>query len=123
MDLFGPSRTKSIGGNYYGFMIIDDYSRFCWVTFLYIKDKTYPTFKQFARLFQNKMNLKVTSIYSDHGGEFENLLFVKYCEKGIKHKFSVPRTPQQNGVVKYKYRILEELSRTMLNEGNLPKYF
>jgi len=25
MDLFGPSRTKSLGGNYYGLVIVDDY--------------------------------------------------------------------------------------------------
>jgi len=28
MDLFGPSRTKSLGGNYYDLIIVDDYSRF-----------------------------------------------------------------------------------------------
>ena len=27
MDLFGPSRTMSLGGNYYGLVIVDDYSR------------------------------------------------------------------------------------------------
>jgi len=29
IDLFGPSRTMSLGGNYYGLVIIDDYSRLC----------------------------------------------------------------------------------------------
>jgi len=28
MDLFGPSRTMSLGGNYYGLVIVDDYSRY-----------------------------------------------------------------------------------------------
>lgn len=28
MNLFGPSRTKSFGGNLYALVIIDDYSRF-----------------------------------------------------------------------------------------------
>jgi len=28
IDLFGPSRTVSLGGNYYGLVIVDDYSRF-----------------------------------------------------------------------------------------------
>lgn len=57
MDLFGPSRTKKICGNYYGFVIVDDYSRFWWVVFLYNKDETYLTFKQFARLFKIEMDL------------------------------------------------------------------
>ena len=62
MDLFGPSRTKSLDGNYYGFVIVNDYSRFCWVMFLSSKNDIYLAFKQFARLFQNKMNLKIVSI-------------------------------------------------------------
>jgi len=28
MDLFGPSRTMSFGGNYYALVIVDDFSRF-----------------------------------------------------------------------------------------------
>jgi len=34
MDLFGPSRTMSLGGNYYGLVIVDDYSRFTWIFFI-----------------------------------------------------------------------------------------
>ena len=64
------------------------------------------------------------SIQSDHGGEFQNERFEHFCEKhGMKHNFSTPRTPQQNGVVERKNRSLEELARTMSNENSLPKYF
>ena len=28
MDLFGPSRTASLGGKHYAFVIVDDFSRF-----------------------------------------------------------------------------------------------
>ena len=63
-------------------------------------------------------------IQSDHGREFQNERFEHFCEKHcIKHNFSAPRTPQQNGVVERKNRSLEELARTMLNENSLPKYF
>ena len=34
MDLFGPSRTMSLGGNYYALVIFDDFSRFTWTLFL-----------------------------------------------------------------------------------------
>ena len=37
--------------------------------------------------------------------------------------FSTPRTPQQNSVVERKNRTLEEMSRTILYENNLVKYF
>jgi hypothetical protein len=33
MDLFGPIAYLSIGGSKYGFVIVDDFSRFTWVFF------------------------------------------------------------------------------------------
>ena len=33
MDIFGPVAYISIGGNKYGFVIVDDYSRFTWYSF------------------------------------------------------------------------------------------
>ena len=44
MDLFGPTRTTSLGGKRYGLMIVDDYSRFTWVMFLAHKDETFSLF-------------------------------------------------------------------------------
>jgi len=49
MDLFGPSRTMSLGGNYYGLVIVDDYSRFTWTFFIATKDETYHAFKKFVK--------------------------------------------------------------------------
>nr|KYP46043.1 Retrovirus-related Pol polyprotein from transposon TNT 1-94 [Cajanus cajan] len=92
--------------------------------FLAIKSDAFNAFKKFAKLVQNEKNTNITSIRSDHEGEFQKVLFQKFCEEcGIDHNFSAPRTPQQNGVVERKNRSLEELARTMLNETNLPKYF
>jgi len=124
MDLFGPSRTMSLGGNYYGLVIIDDYSRFTCTFFIATKDETYHGFKNFAKAVQNEKNSSIVSIKLDHGREFQNEKFDRFCSKlGIKHNFSTPRTPQQNGVVERKNRSLEEMARTMLNENGLPKYF
>jgi hypothetical protein len=44
MDLFGSITYISIGGNKYGLVIIDDYSRFTWVFFLQAKFKTQEFF-------------------------------------------------------------------------------
>nr|KYP33228.1 hypothetical protein KK1_045932 [Cajanus cajan] len=95
MDLFGNSRTMSLGGNYYGLVIVDDYSRFTWVMFLANKSEAFNAFKKFATLVQNEKNTNITSIRSDHGGELQNVLFQNICEEhGINHNFSAPRTPQ-----------------------------
>nr|GEY03119.1 retrovirus-related Pol polyprotein from transposon TNT 1-94 [Tanacetum cinerariifolium] len=43
--------------------------------------------------------------------------------KGIKRKFSVPRTPQQNGIAERKNRTLIEAAITMLADSLLPILF
>ena len=124
MDLFGPSRTMSFGGNYYALVIVDDFSRYTWTLFITHKSDSFQAFRKLAKVIQNKKNLKIASIRSDHGGEFENKDFELFCdEHGIEHNFSAPRTPQQNGVVERKNRSLEEIARTLLNDTSLPKYF
>ena len=37
MDLFGPTTYKSIGGNLYCLVIVDDFSRYTWVMFIRVK--------------------------------------------------------------------------------------
>jgi len=124
MDLFGPSRTTSLGGKHYAFVIVDDFSRYTWVIFLATKEEALKTFSYFCKRVQNEQGYLITTIKSDHGGEFDNDAFEILCnENGYKHNFSAPRTPQQNGVVERKNRILQEMARSMLNENGLPKYF
>jgi len=53
MDLFGPSRTMSLGGNYYAFLIVDDLSRFTWTLFLATKNKIFYAFKKLANVLKN----------------------------------------------------------------------
>jgi len=54
MDLFGPLRTMSLGGNYYApLVIIDDFSRFTWTLFLESKSDAYSTFKKLAKRLEN----------------------------------------------------------------------
>jgi len=94
MNLFGPSRTMSIGGNYYTLVIVGDFSRFTWTLFLESKSDTFFAFKMLAKLLQNKNCSNIYSIRSDHGGEFQNEKFSSFSEKwAIHHNFSAPRTP------------------------------
>ena len=124
IDLFGPTRTCSLGGKQYGFVIVDDYSRFSWVIFLANKSETLDVFIPFCKRIQNEKGYSITNIRSDHGTEFENLSFDTFCnENGFCHNFSAPRTPQQNGVVERKNRTLEEMAKTMLCKNNMEKYF
>jgi len=75
MDLFGPSRTMSIGGNNYALVIVDDFSRFTWTLFLEFKSNTFSTFKNLAKRLQNKCCSNTCVICNDHGEEFQNEKF------------------------------------------------
>nr|GEV08145.1 hypothetical protein [Tanacetum cinerariifolium] len=60
-------------------------------------------------------------IRSDNGTEFKNSDLNQFCGlKRIKRGFSVPRTPQQNGIAERKNKTLIEAARTMLANLLLP---
>ncbi|GJU75988.1 retrovirus-related pol polyprotein from transposon TNT 1-94 [Tanacetum coccineum] len=70
------------------------------------------------------VDLKVKVIRCDNGTESKNRIMNQFCEmKGFKRKFSVARTPQQNGVAERKNRTLIEAAKTMLADSKLPTTF
>nr|GFA61085.1 putative ribonuclease H-like domain-containing protein [Tanacetum cinerariifolium] len=70
---------------------------------------------------ENLFSLKVKIIICDNGTEFKNAnLNQFYWLNGIKREFSVPRTPQQNGIAERKNRTLIEAARIMLANSLLP---
>ncbi|GJZ54223.1 ribonuclease H-like domain-containing protein [Tanacetum coccineum] len=82
--------------------------------YLLTKDETSEIFKNFIKEIENLVDKKVKIIKSDNGTEFKNKVMDDFCrEKGIKRKYSVSRTPQQNGVVERRNKTLIEAARTM----------
>nr|GFA03695.1 putative ribonuclease H-like domain-containing protein [Tanacetum cinerariifolium]GFA11152.1 putative ribonuclease H-like domain-containing protein [Tanacetum cinerariifolium] len=70
---------------------------------------------------RNQVSLKVKVIRSDNGTEFKNSDLNQLCGlKKIKREFSIPRTPQQNGIAERKNRTLIKAARTMLADSLLP---
>ena len=112
MDLMGPMQVESIGGKRYVFFVVDDFSRFTWVNLIREKSDTFYVFKDLCTHLQREKDGSIVRIRSDHGTEFENTKFNEYCVgEGIKHEFSSPITPQQNGVVERKNITLQESAR------------
>jgi transposase InsO family protein len=67
------------------------------------------------RRAQNEFGLRIKKIRSDNGTEFKNSQVEGFLEEeGIKHEFSSPYTPQQNGVVERKNRTLLDMARPCL---------
>jgi hypothetical protein len=92
--------------------------------FLLIKMKLIKHLLNIVEEFKMKKGYTINNVRSDRSREFDNQDIELYCDQnGFGHNFSAPRTPQQNGVVERKNRSLQEMSRTMLNEHNLPQNF
>ncbi|GJT43173.1 retrovirus-related pol polyprotein from transposon TNT 1-94, partial [Tanacetum coccineum] len=108
-------RVQSINGKKYILVIIDDYSRFTWVKFLRSKDETPEFVIKLLKQLQVGLNKIVRNVRTNDGTEFVNKDLTAYYESvGITHEKTVPKTPQQNGVVERQNRTLVEAARTML---------
>ncbi|KAL5578483.1 hypothetical protein UlMin_020182 [Ulmus minor] len=115
-------QNTSLGGKKYIFVCVDDFSRFTWVGFLKEKSEAFDIFKTLIIKIQVEKNDRVVRLRSDHGKEFENTLFDDFCAaNGISHEFSAPITPQHNGVVERKNRVIQEMARVMLYSKDVPK--
>ena len=94
MDLFGSTQYTSIGGNKYGFVIVDDYTRYTWVFFLVDKSDVFATFKSFVKGIHNEFETTIKRVRSDNGSGFKNTRIDELCDEfGIRHQFSVKYTP------------------------------
>nr|GEX04272.1 hypothetical protein [Tanacetum cinerariifolium] len=94
MDLYGPMRVESVNRKKYILVIVDDYSQYTWVKCLRSKDEA-PDFI---------------------------IKFLKMIQVGISHETSIARSPQQNGVVKRRNRMLIEDARPMLIYTRAPLF-
>ena len=67
---------------------------------------------------------QIKTLRIDRGGEFIYKPFLDYCkENGIQRQLTARHTPQQNGVVERKNRVIEEMAKSMLKGKRLPNKF
>nr|KAJ0197227.1 hypothetical protein LSAT_V11C700352060 [Lactuca sativa] len=124
MDLFGPIPFRSLGGNKYTLVVVDEFTRFTWVIFLKKKSHAAQEIISLIRKNETLTGLKVKQLRSDHGTEFRNSTLEEFCDhKGIGQNFSAPRTPQQNGVAERRNRTMIEAGRTLMIHAGLPMLF
>ena len=124
MDLFGPTTYTSIGGNKYGFVIVDYFTRYTWVFFLVDKSDVFATFKTFIKRIHNEFETTIKKVRSDNESEFKNTRIGELCDEfGIRHQFLAKYTPQSNGLVERKNRTLIDIARFMLSGYNVSQSF
>ena len=120
----GPTRVQSLGGKKYILVVVDDFTRYTWVMLLKDKVEALEKMIHLCKKLQVEKDTMVARIRSDHGREFENTKLATFCnEQGIYQEFSSPKTPQQNGIVERKNRVIQEMACVMLHNKILPKSF
>ena len=101
MDLFRPTQYTSISGNKYGFVIVDDYTRYTWVFFLVDKSDVFATFKSLVKGIHNEFETTIKRVRSNNGREFKNTRIDELCDQfGIRHQFSAKYTPNQMALLR-----------------------
>jgi transposase InsO family protein len=124
MDLFGPTQYISISRNKYGFVIVDDCTRYTWVFFLVDKSDVFANSKSFIKGIHNDFETTIKRVRSDNVSEFKNTRIDELCDEfGIRHQFSAKYTPQSNGLIERKNITLIDMARSMLSEYNVSQSF
>ena len=101
---------------------MDDHSRYLEIYLLGKKSETLEVFKTFVAKSERQLGLKVKSIRSDHGGEYESHKFEDFCKSsGIEHQFSSAYTPEENGRAEAVNETITSRTRALLLDSGLSK--
>ena len=83
---------------------IDDHNRKLWVSPLKTKDQVLSVFKEFHARVERETSRKLKAVRADNGAEYQGQ-FEEYCwKKGIRLEYTVPKTPELNGLAERKNR-------------------
>ena len=76
--------TSTAKQRYY-VIIIDDYSRNCWIYFMQKKDQTFTKFCEFKALVEKESGKNIKALRSDNSGEYVSREFKDFfVVEGIK---------------------------------------
>jgi len=78
-DVCGPFSKASTTRHKYFVIFIDDFSRKCWILFMWNKDETFSKFVEFMALVEKEIGNKVKTLRRDNGGEYVLNEFKNLC--------------------------------------------
>ncbi|KAH9688238.1 Integrase catalytic domain-containing protein [Citrus sinensis] len=131
-DICGPFPTATWNGQQYFITFIDDYSRYGYIFMIHEKSQSLDVFKTFKAEVELQLNKRIKNVRSDRGGEYygrydgsgEQRLgpFAKYlAERGIVPQYTMPGSPNMNGVSERRNRTLKDMVRSMISHSTLPE--
>ncbi|RVW30282.1 Retrovirus-related Pol polyprotein from transposon TNT 1-94 [Vitis vinifera] len=119
-------------GQKYFISFIDDFSRYMYLYILHNKNEALDAFKVFKAEVEKQYGKQIKIVRSDRGGEYYGRYledgqspgpFAKFLqEHGIVAQYTMPGSPDQNGVAERRNRTLLDMVRSMLSSSKLPKF-
>ena len=89
----------SLGKKHYFCILVDDKMGYTWFSPCTQKSDFTDWFIKLDKLFVNHYGTHMKILWSNCGREYVNSALEEYCtESGIKFEFTVPHTPEQNGI-------------------------
>ncbi|CAI7804565.1 unnamed protein product [Closterium sp. NIES-53] len=129
MDMWGPTCVTRQGGEHYFLLVVDDYTRYTTIFPLQSKADVRGVLIRWIRAIRLQLrarfreDLPVLRLHSDRGGEFCSHLLKDFCgTKGIRQMYTLPASPQQNGIAERHIGLVMEVARTSMIHAAAPHF-
>ncbi|CAI7797268.1 unnamed protein product [Closterium sp. NIES-54] len=129
MDMWGPARVRGQGHERYFLLVVDDYSRYTIVFPLRSKGDVTEVLIDWIRGARRQLSesfasdLPVLRLHSDRGGEFSSDLLRAFCRaEGIRLTFTLPASPQKNGIAERRIGMVMDVARTSMIHAAAPHF-
>ncbi|CAI5942773.1 unnamed protein product [Closterium sp. NIES-64] len=129
MDVWGPAPVRGQGHERYFLLVVDDYSRYTSVFPLRSKGAVTEVLIDWIREARLQLrrsfgsDFPVLRLHSDRGGEFSSRLLRDYCRaQGIRQTFTLPDSPQQNGIAERRIGMVMDVARTSMMHAAAPHF-
>ncbi|CAI7779424.1 unnamed protein product [Closterium sp. NIES-53] len=127
MDVWGPARVRGQGHESYFLLVVDDYSRYTSVFPLRSKGDVTEVLIDWIRGARRQLSeifgsdLPVLRLHFDRGGEFSSDLLRAFCRaEGIRQTFTLPASPQHNGIAERHIGMVMDVARTSMFHATAP---
>jgi transposase InsO family protein len=122
--LCGPIDPPTPGGKRYFLLLVDDHSRYMWISLLATKDQASAAIKKFQAAAELESGHKLKLLRTARGGEFTSKeLGEIFSDHGVQRQLTAPYTPQQNGVVERRNQTAVGMARCLLKAKGVPPRF
>ncbi|CAI7766849.1 unnamed protein product [Closterium sp. NIES-54] len=129
MDVWGPARVRGKGHERYFLLVVDDYSRYTTVFPLRSKGDVTEVLIDWIRAARLQLresfgsDFPVLRLHSARGWEFSSARLGAFCRaRGIRQTFTLPASPQQNGIAERRIGMVMDVARTSMIHAAAPHF-